>query len=116
MTGGSRWYSFGEMSIRLAAVEALAATEPIQLPLLPSVALRRLNFRTGVRVASLESDGIPVFPASAYIRAEADAALLAGMAARAHLLFFAEAAIAFDRARAGGNSLHIRFGAEVEIQ
>jgi len=108
----SNWYAFGEVDLRLFSIEAGWV---LRMPLSPSLGLRRIIGRAGVRGAGLEIDGTPSVLCSAFARAEFDLAILAGMAATSHTMFSVEAAWAFMAQNSGGSALHINIGINVEL-
>ena len=108
--GGSPWYAYAEASARLASVDLWKKPGPIAMPLLPGWAIRRLSLFGGLRGALLEHEGGLVAPTSAFARAEAQLALLAGLGAETTLNAYFEAAWAFDDALAGGNVLSLSYG------
>jgi hypothetical protein len=110
MGSGSPWYGFGELAARIATFELWEAIGPIPMPFLPSWAIRRVSFWGGLRAALLEQAGLPVLPYSAFARMETDLAVLAGLAAEAHIELNMEASWAFSSALSGGQALHLDFG------
>ncbi|MCE1196098.1 hypothetical protein LWX53_06330, partial [bacterium] len=110
MGGGSPWYAFAEASARLAAVELWKKPGPIDMPLIPAWAIRRLSLFGGLRGALLEHSGSLAAPTSAFARVEAEVALLAGLAPMTALSAQFEAAWAFDASLAGGGALHLSYG------
>ncbi len=110
MGSGSPWYGFGELAARIATFELWEAIGPISMPFLPSWAIRRVSFWGGLRAALLEQAGLPVLPYSAFARMETDLAVLAGLAAEAHIALNIEASWAFSSALSGGQTLHLDFG------
>ncbi len=110
MGAGSSWYGFGELAARIATFELWEAIGPIPMPFLPSWAIRRVSFWGGLRAALLEQAGLPVLPYSAFARMETDIAVLAGLAAEAHIALNIEASWAFSSTLSGGQTLHLDFG------
>jgi hypothetical protein len=110
LSGGSPWYAFGEASARLASVDLWKKPGPIALPLIPGWAIRRLSLFGGLRGALLEHEGGLAAPTSAFARAEAQLALLAGLGAETTLSGYFEAAWAFDTALSGGSALFLSYG------
>ena len=108
--GGSPWYGWAEASARLATVELWKKPGPIDMPLVPAWAIRRLSLFGGLRGALLEHSGEIVAPASAFARVEAEFAVLAGLAPMTALSVNFEAAWAFDQSLAGGAALHLSYG------
>ncbi|MCX7026160.1 MAG: hypothetical protein NT061_01435 [Spirochaetes bacterium] len=109
VVSSSTWYLFTEASATLFNLELWDRLGPLRLPLLPSIGLRRIVFRGGLRAAAFES-ATAVFPSSAFARAEVDAALLAGIAAEAHIYLMGEASYAFASSLSGGGAFHFDFG------
>lgn len=108
--GGSPWYAYAEASARLATLELWKKPGPIAMPLVPAWAIRRLSLFGGLRGALLEHSGSLVAPTSAFVRAEAELALLAGLAPQTSLSAQFEAAWALDAALAGGTALSLSYG------
>jgi hypothetical protein len=111
----SPWYIFGEAQVLLLDLELWDKIGPLRLPLLPSVGLRRIAFRGGLRAAAFDAAGgfgltSPVFPAAAFLRAEGDSALLAGIAGLAHVHLMGEASYALTPSLSGGGAFHFDFG------
>ena len=105
----SPWYLSAEATATLLDLELWGKMGPLRLPFLPSLGLRRIVFRGGLRAAAFESETV-AFPASAFLRMESDAALLAGMIAEAHLSIMAEASYAFTTSLPGGGTIHFDYG------
>jgi len=110
----SSWYVSGEVQALLLDIELWNRLQPLRLPDLPSIGFRRIVARGGLRAAvfeaTLSSVTSPVLPAAAFLRAEADAALLAGITGLAHISVMGEVSYALTAALSGGGALHYDFG------
>lgn len=103
----SPWFVMAEGSAKLFRFETGWI---IPMPLLPSIAVRRITGSLGMRTAALAISSSPAALSSVYAGIEADMALLAGMSATVHSLFSVEAAFLLNPEHADGARFKLIFG------
>ena len=109
----SNWYAFGEAQALLFNIEIGSM---VQLPFLPSLGIRRVTGNIGLRASGLDISGAPGILSSAFARATADTAILAGLGGATHTKLILEAAWAFQPVYAGGYPFHISVGAQTSLE
>ena len=113
VSSSSPWYLAGELQAPLLDLELWNRLKPLRLPDLPSVGLRRIVARGGLRAAAFEIEESSVSkiaaPLAVFLRAETDAAFLAGIGGLAHISLMGEVSYALTSALAGGGDLHYDF-------
>ncbi|MCX8014324.1 MAG: hypothetical protein N3A02_08560, partial [Rectinema sp.] len=82
----------------------------IPLPLMPSIAVRRMTGSIGLRGAGIELSGQPAALSSAFLRLDTDMAILAGLAASVHSVLSVEAAFLFNPEHANGARYKVFLG------
>lgn len=110
----SAWYVFGETQYRLFSLEA-GWEWILRLPFMPSFALRRIVGNFGLRGAGLDIGGRPSLLSSAFAAVDFDCAVLAGLAAEAHVHLTIEAAWAFQASTANVAPFCISIGLRTSL-
>lgn len=113
LRSSSRWYVYGEADARLFSVEL---GKILQLPLMPSIGIRRVVGNIGLRSAALTIENSPGILSSAFAKITADVAILAGLGGATHSHLWVEAAWAFQSDTAGGSPIHISAGVYASLQ
>lgn len=122
-TGLSPWLAYAEISARAYLLQALPhAPRPrgVRLPfrfmsLVLRPGLRAAMYQPGAAGLDLHDPAPLALPASAFLRATAKFAPLAGLSAQASFILAAEAAWILDPDRAGGNHIAFSFGSSVGL-